>query len=100
MSFNKVTKEYKHKDFFNLPDSYIYVIISVDDEIEYYERSVYSIWDLFGQIGGVYEVLEITFMMFVKYFNDKFLLLSLVNDMNQSKALNRSHSNIQKMVSI
>ena len=74
-------------------------MISVDDEVEYYERSIYSIWDLFGQIGGVYEILEIICMLFVNYFNDKLLLLSLVNDMNESKTLNRYNSNFQKMVS-
>ena len=75
-------------------------MISVDDEVEYYERSIYSIWDLFGQIGGVYEILEIICMLFVNYFNDKLLLLSLVNDMNESKTLNRYNSNFQKMVSL
>ena len=70
-------------------------MISVDDEVEYYERSIYSIWDLFGQIGGVYEILEIICMLFVNYFNDKLLLLSLVNDMNESKTLNRYNSNFQ-----
>ena len=61
-------------------------MFAVDDEIEYYERSIYSIWDLFGQIGGVYEILEIVTMMFVNYFNDKLLLLSLVNNMNKPNA--------------
>ena len=81
-------KEYKHPDFINNRDSYIYVNFVVDDEIELYERSIYSIWDLFGQIGGVYEVLEIVCMLFVSYFNEKLLTLSLVNDMNQSRTLN------------
>ena len=61
-------------------------MFAVDDEIEYYEQSIYSIWDLFGQIGGVYEILEIVTMMFVNYFNDKLLLLSLVNNMNKPNA--------------
>ena len=88
LSFNKVLKEYKHPDFISNRDSYIYVNFIVDDEIELYERSVYSIWDLFGQIGGLYEIFGTTCIIFVNYFNEKFLILSLVNDMNQSRALN------------
>ena len=67
-------------------------MFAVDDEIEYYERSIYSIWDLFGQIGGVYEILEIVTMMFVNYFNDKLLLLSHVNNMNKPNASTKIQS--------
>ena len=52
--------------------------ISISEKIEKYERTVYSFLDLPGQIGGIYELLEITAAFFVGYYNSTILNYELV----------------------
>ena len=59
--------------------------ISISEEIEIYERTVFSILDLTGQIGGIYELLEVIAAFFVGYYNTKIFNFELVNSINNFK---------------
>ena len=58
--------------------------ISISEEIEIYERSVFTFLDLIGQIGGIYELLEVFAAFFVGYYNGKMFNYALVNKLNSS----------------
>ena len=59
--------------------------ISISEEIEIYERTVFSLLDLTGQIGGIYELLEVIAAFFVGYYNTKIFNFELVNSINNFK---------------
>ena len=59
--------------------------ISISEEIEIYERTVFSILDLTGQIGGIYELLEVIAAFFVGYYNTKIFNFELVKSINNFK---------------
>ena len=62
--------------------SLLYSKISISEEIEIYERSVFTFFDLVGQIGGIYELLEVSAAFFVGYYNSNMLNFKLVNKLN------------------
>ena len=55
------------------------VRIVQDDESEYYERRVYSLLDLFSQLGGVYELMRLSVGFTIGYFTKKFMMYSVFN---------------------
>ena len=60
----------------------LYSKISISEEIDIYERSVFTFLDLIGQIGGIYELLEVSAAFFVGYYNSKIFSYELVNKLN------------------
>ena len=42
----------------NMQNSYALILISLDQQINEYSRSSYSLWDMLGYIGGIYELLK------------------------------------------
>jgi hypothetical protein len=55
----------------------------MDKTEEHYERKVYNFFDLFGQLGGLYEILTIGGGIFVAFFAEKILMLSLISNLYQ-----------------
>ena len=83
------------------PAKFVEAKISISEEIEKYERTVYSFLDLTGQIGGIYELLEITAAFFVGYYNSIIFNYELVNKIKASdgEKFNRKISKTQKALS-
>ena len=67
------------------PALFLEAKISISEEIEIYERIVFSFLDLTGQIGGIYELLEITAAFFVGYYNNILFNYELVNNIKTSE---------------
>ena len=59
------------------------ITMLIDKTEEYYERKVYNFFDLFGQLGGLYEILTIGGGIFVTFFAEKILMLSLISNLYQ-----------------
>lgn len=53
--------------------------IRQDSSIDYYERRVYSLLDLTGQVGGLFEVFQAIGSLLVGFFAHKLLLYSFFN---------------------
>ena len=57
------------------------VILSIriiqDDDVNNYERKVYSLLDMFGQIGGVYEIIRLIFEVLVGFFAKRIMMYTL-----------------------
>jgi hypothetical protein len=60
----------------------------LDSTEDYYERKVYNFFDLTGQIGGLYEILAIIGEIFVAFFAEKILMLSLISNLYQVEDAN------------
>jgi hypothetical protein len=60
-----------------------------DAESDSYSRSVFSILDLFGNIGGVFEILQVTGGLIVGYFSRDLFLYSILTKLYQ---VNRPNS--------
>jgi hypothetical protein len=57
----------------------------IDSTEHYYERKVYNIFDLTGQTGGLYEILTIAGSIFVAFFSENILMLSLISSLYQTE---------------
>jgi hypothetical protein len=57
--------------------------IVIDSTENFYQRKVYNFFDLTGQIGGLYEVLTLLGSIFVAFFAEKILMLSLISNLYQ-----------------
>ena len=57
------------------------VVLSIriiqDDDVHNYERKVYSLLDMFGQIGGVYEIIRLIFEILVGFFAKRIMMYTL-----------------------
>ena len=51
----------------------------IDSEHETYERTVYSFWEFIGLIGGIYEIVDVFFALFVSTYNNKMFLIEVIN---------------------
>ena len=47
-------------------------------------RSYYSVWDLIGQVGGIFEILEITCAIFVGIYNSKVMEYEMTNEYSKA----------------
>ena len=48
-----------------------------DDDVNIYERKVFSILEVFGQMGGVYEIIRLIFEVFVAFFAKRIMMYTL-----------------------
>ena len=78
------------------PALFLEVKMSISEEIEIYERIVYSFLDLTGQIGGIYELMEITAAFFVGYYNKVFYNYELANKIKTSECENYKRKSYRK----
>ena len=71
-----------------------------DDDVNIYERKVFSLLEMFGQMGGVYEVIRLTFELFVAFFAKRLMMYTLFSHIyytedhppNNSGANSQTHS--------
>jgi hypothetical protein len=71
-------------DFSHEYENFLFIAtIFVDSTQNFYERKVYNVFDFTGQIGGLYEILAIFGSIFVAFFSEKILMLSLISDLYQ-----------------
>jgi hypothetical protein len=54
-----------------------------DQFSEAYERSVFSFFDLTGNLGGLFEILELSGSLFVGFFAGKIFLYSILSRLYQ-----------------
>ena len=57
----------------------IRIYIYMDYRTDRYEMSLYTLWDMIGVVGGVYEVLQITCSIFMGIYTQKLMSVDLVN---------------------
>ena len=86
-SFDRFQNDLISDDFSSNESSVFFLLseISISEEIEIYERTVFSFLDLTGQFGGIYELLEVTAAFFVGYYNTKIFNFELVKSINNFK---------------
>lgn len=58
----------------------IHVEFRIDPQIDQYSRTMFNFWDLTGQIGGAYEVIDVICMMIIGYYNHNAMMISIIND--------------------
>lgn len=73
-------------------------LIAIDEETAYYSRTVYSILDLTGQLGGVFEIFDIFGGIFIGLFADKLFVFSIISRLYQTKV--NSHVDKGKLISL
>ena len=65
-------------DFAPTANEYVAQLTFVQDtRVDTYERAVFGVFDLTGQIGGLYEIFEIFGALFIGYFSEKLFYFSL-----------------------
>ena len=69
-----------------IPSTYNFMFaffIQVDSQVDKYKRNVMNISDIFGKLGGLFEVLDVSMRFFIIYFINKFMYSQLLSAMNQ-----------------
>ena len=66
------------------------IYIYMDYRTDRYEMNLYTFWDMIGIVGGVYEVLKITWSIFMLIYTEKLMLVDLVNSFNKTKVEHRN----------
>lgn len=66
-------------DIQNEYNSLINIAFVVDPNVDYYNRKVYTVLDMTGQIGGLYEVLGTAFGAVVSFFASRLFVLNMMN---------------------
>ena len=64
-------------------DSYANIVIRMEAREDTYERTVLSIFDFTGLVGGVFEILEITGGLVVGFFANKLFMFWMLNNLYQ-----------------
>ena len=76
--------ETSNNDFYTIDtDIYLSVYMRMEAREDTYERTVFSLFDLTGLVGGVFEILEVTGGIFVSFFAHKLFMFSMLNDLYQ-----------------
>jgi hypothetical protein len=74
--------------------------ITLSQEYDFYERSVFSFSDMFAVLGGVYEIYTIAGGLLVYNFTDKLFYTSLLSSLYQVKSNDFSNKKKQKLSTI
>lgn len=59
------------------------IAVHIDPEEGSYERRVYSLLDMTGQLGGLYEIFEVFGGIIVGFFTERLLMFSLMSRLYQ-----------------
>lgn len=64
-------------------------LIAMDSQIDIYERRVYTILDVFSDIGGIFEIFHLAGLLLVVPFNKKAFKIWIVNEMKSKPSLQK-----------
>ena len=82
---------------------YIQIEFSLDVQFDQYQRTVFSVLDLFGYIGGLFQIFKLIGFVLVNYFTGKSFYCSVLsrfltkNDRNKKAKYNFDIKSINKM---
>lgn len=65
--------------------NYAMISVALGSEVNEYERRVYNLLDLTGNIGGLFEILEISLLFVVGLYQSKLLQYTIVNQIRMTK---------------
>ena len=68
-----------------------HISMSLDKESERYERVVYTFFDMFGYLGGLFDFLYFVGYIFVGYFNNRHYMHKLLSKLYQIEKSQDSH---------
>ena len=69
---------------FDFDKSYIQIYIVLDQQIEQYKRTVYSFLDMFGFVGGIYELFKIVGEIFSSFFVGRIFYSSILEKLEST----------------
>ena len=81
--YNAKPKQLKQANSLVLNNSLAYVFVSLNRESEQYERVVYSFFDMFGYLGGLFDFAYYVGYLLVGYFNEKQLNHTILSKLYQ-----------------
>ena len=93
--YNAKPKSLKQANGLLLDNSLAYVFVTLDRESERYERVVYSFFDMFGYLGGLFDFAYFMGYLIVCYFNEKYLyhtIFSKLYQINQPTMMDNSRA--------
>ena len=73
----------KHLDLYVTSDNYYFFRFAKDPQTDTYQRTVFSVLDFFGNIGGLNEVLERIGELIVAIFAERLFTYSIVSNLYQ-----------------
>lgn len=83
MDFYQLSRSRDQIELMGTDEQFASIYIRFDPYTDQYERRVFSLSDLLGQVGGIYEVMLITGMILVGIFQERLLISSILNKIYQ-----------------
>ena len=97
-NIDKKSTTYSSIDFSN---AYLQVYITLDPQVDQYQRTVYSFLDMLGFIGGIFELLKTFGYLLVSYFIKRAYYSSIISKLYHIEEWkNAKQNNIQIMKSV
>lgn len=90
----KIGEFYSISNHFSSQDAYEdcsfgVVSLYLDNESVHYERRVYNLYDMIGDVGGIYQVVFTLFYFFSNRYTSKLYGLQMINGLHQSQTLSK-----------
>ena len=85
------TQSHKDSDLdtLSIPKNFAYFNFWIDNQEEFYERTVYSFLDFVGQVGGIVELFLIFTVIFIAPISGTLLEHEIISNMNSSKSFKK-----------
>ena len=74
-------------------DSYLEIFITLDQQVDQYQRTVYSFLDMFGFVGGIYELIKILGYAIAAFFTKNLFYFSILSNLRGNLKKNKENSN-------
>ena len=80
--------------------TYARITLRMEAREDTYERTVFSVFDFTGLIGGVFEIFEIIGGIFVGYFSSKLFLFSMLTNLYQVQKIDHNDTTEQEFTKV
>lgn len=81
-------------DFYDIyANTYLEINLTIDPNVDLYERKVYSFFDLTGQLGGLYEVLHTIIGIIVGLISSRILVMTMMSNLYYIYSNDRTEPN-------
>ena len=74
-------------------EGYFRLLITTDSRTDQYERQVLTFWDAIGTLGGIFELIEISFGFLVNKYGDRMFYQSAINSINSQRQQQKDKKN-------
>ena len=93
IEFYTIQRKHTFYSSVGFSNSYLEVFITLDQQVDQYQRTVYSFLDMFGFVGGIYELIKILGYTIATFFTNNLLYFSILSNLRGNPNKDKENSN-------